>query len=469
MNWRTSGDTTLDAFAALIPSASWIRKNDEITDVYLAASPYSRLVAGMLAAESSYATNFRSVPASMNNPLNLRKRGQSEFQVFTSITECVREWRDRITSTSYAYRNTQSVRELIEIYAPASDGNDVDDYVQTVEAVINRLPRKEQNVAIVFGRVPHPDFQDRPITKPEGVGQNNLGKREVKGVVWHRMLGSLNGTDGYFRNPNVAALTDYGVGVASTDGNTYDGVIYKWNNPLGYQSGWASGQVIAPYGDGLEFVARYGAGGVNRYQASIEISGYYDTALSEKSRQAIAELTAYWADQYKIPWDVFPIAPQDGFSFVRWHQEFTGPAEKQCPGSVVIAETNDLIERTRAIMKLYQEDGTQPEKPKYAPADTPDFLKSDNGLRVESIGSTPVYPINVVFTATKNTKRMQGAEPNKNEVGPPIEKGTRFRATRVFRSRDKVWVLTKNGSRVAAADLTPIITVSVDGYVGIQF
>ena len=107
--------------------------------------------------------------------------------------------------------------------------------------------------------------------------------------------------------------------------------------------------------------------------------------------------------------------------------------------------------------------------PKYAPAQMPEFLINDNGLRVEKIGSTPVYPINVVFTATRDTPRMQGAAPNKLEVGPPIEAGTRFRSTRAFRSRDKVWVLTKNGSRVAATDLKPIITISVDGYVGIQF
>lgn len=35
---------------------------------------------------------------------------------------------------------------------------------------------------LVFGRVNHHAYLDLPITKPEGVGQNNLGKRTVKGV-----------------------------------------------------------------------------------------------------------------------------------------------------------------------------------------------------------------------------------------------------------------------------------------------
>src|SRR5215218_10390782 len=63
-------------------------------------------------------------------------------------------------------------------------------------------PKKEKKpVSITFGQVPHPAYQNRPIWKTEGVGMNNLGKRTVKGVSWHRILGSLWGTDGFFRDP----------------------------------------------------------------------------------------------------------------------------------------------------------------------------------------------------------------------------------------------------------------------------
>src|SRR5690349_21671191 len=182
-------------------------------------------------------------------------------------------------------------------------------------------------MTVTFGNVPHPAYLDRPIQKPDGFGQNNLGKRSVKGVVWHRMIGSLWGTDSYFRLSSTGALTDYGIGVLAQDGADNDGLIIRWNDPLGYQSGWASGPVNQPYGDGLAFINKYaksdpiGVNVVNRDQVSIEISGLtYDVPLSDKSRNAIAALTAYWADQYQIPWDKWPIAPQDGFSFVRWHQ-----------------------------------------------------------------------------------------------------------------------------------------------------
>ena len=219
-------------------------------------------------------------------------------------------------------------------------------------------------MAITFGQVPHPAYLDRPIVKAEGAGQNNLGKRSVKGVVWHRMIGTLWGTDSYFRMANVDALTDYGIGVAAQDGAGNDGVIIRWNDPLGSQSGWASGPVSSPYGDGKAFVDKYGINAVNRDQASIEISGVtYDVPLSDKSRHAIAALTAYWADQYQIPWDEFPIAPQDGFSFVRWHQEFCIGTGKVCPGNVVISETSALIDRTKAILQDYQEGATVPPAP----------------------------------------------------------------------------------------------------------
>jgi hypothetical protein len=228
----------------------------------------------------------------------------------------------------------------------------------TMRRLFPATGESENAVSVTFGRVPHPAFQDRPITKPEGVGQNNLGKRSVKGVVWHRILGSLWGTDTYFRRSDVKALTDYGVGVLATDGTANAGVILRWNNPLGYQSGWASGSYSAfhAYGDGAAFAKKYGINAVNRDQVSIEISGFQTTPLDEASRNAVAALTAYWADQYGIPWNVFPIAPQDGFSFVRWHEEF-GPdlGAKKCPFDVVKRETNDLIERTRAILKRWQE------------------------------------------------------------------------------------------------------------------
>jgi hypothetical protein len=325
-----------------------------------------------------------------------------------------------------------------------------------------------------FGHVPMPTYHSRPIYKPDGAGQNNLGKRSVKGVVWHRILGSLNGTDTYFRRSDVNALTDYGVGVLTTDGKTFDGVIYQWNDPRGYQSGWASGPVSGAYGDGLAFVEKYGVNAVNRDQVSIEISGHQKTPLSEPSRDAIAALTAYYADQYGIPWDVFPIAPQDGFSFVRWHQEFTRGTGKLCPFDVVIAETNDLIERTRAILKKHQTANvTEPVTPDpevYARPITHPWLAPEEAAKGidRMIRKTNVYYFPQVYTAIEETPRYQNAGKDSAFIGPPIEVGTEFRADYCFRSSGISWVLTPYGTRVKASALLPKIQITTRGTISVR-
>lgn len=335
---------------------------------------------------------------------------------------------------------------------------------------------------ITFGLVPHPDFTDHPLTKAEGNGQNNLGQRKVLGVVYHRMIGSLMGTDGYFAMPSTGALTDYGVGVAATDGTANDGRIIRWNNPLGHQSGWASGPVNAPYGDGAAFINKYGdASGigvnvVNRDQASIEISGNYDTALSPKAKASIAALTAYWADQYRIPWDQFPIAPQDGFSFVRWHQEFTIGTGKICPGPVVMDATPELIDLTKAILKEHQvSDGPAPEPtPEYPKPSLPTWLKTDDGKTIERINKTKVLPLQMEYTVMRDTQRRQATGKNTRVIGPDLKAGEVFRAGRVYRSSDEngksiTVVLTPDGTRVKAADLFPKVQVTSSGVVSVRY
>jgi hypothetical protein len=210
---------------------------------------------------------------------------------------------------------------------------------------------------VTFGRVPHPAMTIRDI--PENRAWDDLGPRTIRAVVWHRMLGSLWGTDSYFRGEAVTrALTDYGVGVAAQDGAAHDGEILRWNDPRGRRAPWANGPVSDPYGDGKAFVDRYGVAAVNRDCVSIEISGMQTTPLSEASRDAIASLTAYYADRSRVPWATFPAVPGEDRSFVIWHREFTIGTGKECPFAVVMDETDALIAQTKAILKRYQTDAT---------------------------------------------------------------------------------------------------------------
>jgi hypothetical protein len=336
--------------------------------------------------------------------------------------------------------------------------------------------KEKKTVSLTFGKVPHPAYQDRPIWKAEGVGMNNLGKRTVKGVSWHRILGTLWGTDGFFRDPSVKALTDYGVGVLAQDGADNDGVILRWNDPLGFQSGWASGTWSAQhaYGDGKAFTNKYGINAINRDRASIEISGFQNTALSPKAKQAVAAITAYWADQYGIPWDMFPNSPQDGFSFVVWHEEF-GPdfGQKKCPFDVVKAATPEMIEMTAQIMKQYQTgEYVEPQTPdgtKYAAPITYDWLTAEEAAKGLNrvIGETPVYYLPQVYTAIRSTPRKRQASGDEI-IGPPIEKDDTFKADYVFRYENTTYVLTPYGTRVRAAHLLPKVQISQRGSISIR-
>jgi hypothetical protein len=321
---------------------------------------------------------------------------------------------------------------------------------------------------LTFKKVPHPAYTNRVISDADNSAWNNLGTRSVRAVVWHRMLGSLWGTDGYFRGEGGnRALTDYGVGVEAQDGAGDDGHILKWNEPLGYRAPWANGVVSAPYGDGIAFVNRYGIDAVNRDATAIEISGFQTTPLSEKSRNAIAGLTAYWADQYKVPWDAFPlIAGEGNRSFVVWHQEFTIGTGKLCPFDVVIAETAALIERTRAILKKYQAAETKPapKPPAYAAPDVPDWMAADleAGFPTDHVhNGVQVFAALRQYEAIKATKRRQNASLDADVVGPPLKVRERFTGWYWSKSPDgkRTWVWTPYGTRIDAAALTPRLSL----------
>lgn len=484
MNWRQIGDVSFSVWRDTLAAVN-SPLMDEATTTYAAASGHSRLALAMMAVESRYGTAYRLNTPLNRNVLNLRPRGGSGYQAFASWADGIREWKARLLDPNYAYRDTVTVADLIAIYAPASDNNDPRAYAARVTEMVKTWPglyggtmagtnaTTDKRGTIIFGLVPHPPYHLRPISKPNGFGMDNLGQRTPKGVVWHRMLGGLASTETYFRMPTTDALTDYGIGVGGYDAKALNGVIYRWNDPHGFQSGWASGKVIAPYGDGAAFVRKYGLNAVNRDQVSVEVAGQYDTPLTEEVREAIAAITAYYADQYGIPWDEFPIAAVDGFSFVRWHQEFTGPQEKPCPGSVIIRETPALIERTRAIMRRYQEVGAQPDVPgtdQYARPVTYEWLAPEEAARGldRRINRTNVYYAPQVYTVVNETPRYQGAKVGAKEVGPPIEPGVRFRADYVMRSNDVSWVITPAGTRVLARDLLPKIQITKSGTVSVR-
>ena len=320
----------------------------------------------------------------------------------------------------------------------------------------------------VFGRVPPPYWLDRPIQKAEGAGQNNLGKRETWALVLHRMIGTLWGTDGYFRQPAVRALTDYGVGVLHQDGEENDGLIIKWNDPEGYQSGWASGPVSNPYGDAAEFVRKYGVDAVNRYCTSIEISGrYYTTPFSAAAKLSVARLAAYHADRANIPWDAFPLNPKTGLSFILHHQGFTIGTGKVCSGDVVMEATAEIIDMAREIMRMAQVGDIAPTPTTYRkPTTYPWMFPGDPGFGQDHfVGKTEFLYLPVDVTCHTTTQRYATTGPDATLAGPDLEAGVQFHSDWCMRSYNVAYRLTRNGVRIRSAALWPRDNISTTGTV----
>lgn len=301
-------------------------------------------------------------------------------------------------------------------------------------------------MALVFGNVPHPAFEDRLVTKSGGLadsGWSALGKRQPKGVVLHRMVGSLNGTDTYFRLQGTAALTDYGVGVQARDGFDRAGKIYRWCDPRGERSPWANGKISSPYGDGQRFLNQYGAMLVNRDLVSVEISGDYDTALDDKARDAIAGLLAYWGDQYCIPADDFPWIESEGRNFTIFHQEFTIGTGKICPGPVVMGEINQLVERAQRVMRKYQ----TPEAPVQEFA-KPGVIPALDG-RDARINGAYFWACQRVVTAKEGSRFYQYADDTSGETRAPARADEQFTVQWAVKStKGEWWWVTTRGSRI---------------------
>lgn len=205
--------------------------------------------------------------------------------------------------------------------------------------------------AITFGRVPKPaNYEERIIAPGVNTAWDNLGPRIPRGLVLHRMLGTLAGTDSYFRGAaKGSACTDFGIG---------QGKVYRWTKPGANVAPWASGPANGIDGDGTAFWNEYksdpiGVSIFNRDCLSIEIEGLtYDDPVPPQDYARLVELVAWQADAWlNIPWNQWPIN-NDGVHCLLAHAEITD--DKICPGPVVYGLVSKLIEDVGVRLRSYQ-------------------------------------------------------------------------------------------------------------------
>jgi hypothetical protein len=325
-------------------------------------------------------------------------------------------------------------------------------------------------MAITFGKVPMFGHTDRYIAnKREGFGWDNLGVRRPKFITLHRMVGSLQGTDGWFRRPNVSSITDYGVGIRAVDGDRA-GHIYRWNDPTGYRSGWSSGPVSKPFGDGALIVQKYGINAVNRDGISLEISGTNEP-IDEFSWGEIVHFCAWWIDWMKIPYTSLPKNPHTGINVLIWHREFTFGTGKRCPFPWMVDNSDRLYTDVAAFLKPYQEGTatgpTPTPQPKPEPVPVPQYAQpvpvpklaelgaqdQDTAKALVIDGATHFHFVSDKVRAIRNTPRYQRASTSSAKVGPDIKAGEAFEVLWLFTQADGVpWYLTPWNSRVLVAD-----------------
>jgi hypothetical protein len=180
---------------------------------------------------------------------------------------------------------------------------------------------------------------------------------------WHTMVGTLWGTDAYFRFPTTLAATDYGIG-GIRDG-AYDGRIFRWinYNDRPYTSGWASGWSSQPDFDdqGKDFFNRYGPSGVNPQGRSIEFSGLVADVVTAKQ----------WASGIHLTAAIHHHEIKQGYEEFAWNMQHWEVAEKSCPFPRIINYTTEYQKAIVAVMEHFE-----------TGRDMPDFA-TIAGLRVE--------------------------------------------------------------------------------------
>ena len=334
---------------------------------------------GIFQEESHFATDPNTVTVQFNtrspgntrtSRLGLGETIDTQFGNFVRYSSWKDGWHDmafRLVDPTFVYvqEGRRTIRQIIERFAPPTDfANPTERYIARVvefmnaHATMSEVPlvdntEENQAMSLTFGKVPHPPHTRDIITKQEGLGMNDLGPRSNFGVVYHRTEGrSIRGTGEFFKDPSTMALTQYGVGAPPPCEAGEDGDIFMWSDPVGNVAPFASGPANGLEGDGLAFHAKFGPNAINRDLIAIEISGLMNDPISDTTMNAVAAISAFWADQAGIPHHTYPLNPKTGVVYTYWHSEF---AMKDCPGPVVKAATSEIIERTKAIMRAHQE------------------------------------------------------------------------------------------------------------------
>jgi hypothetical protein len=178
----------------------------------------------------------------------------------------------------------------------------------------------------------YPGAEWKPLANPQPPGLGGDGKPRV--LIFHTMVGNLEGTDSYFRHGNGEGYsgTESHFGIGGPHDGPLDGAVWQWTSLLSQADAQYSGNV---YGTSVETAD----GGDPR------------NPWSPAQLAAMIRLGVWWCRTFGRPAVLVPTADAFGIGyhsqFYTWNQ-----SGHICPGDVRIRQlTRDVIPGIAGVLK----------------------------------------------------------------------------------------------------------------------
>jgi N-acetylmuramoyl-L-alanine amidase CwlA len=434
-SWRDIGPVPFDVWNATILDADGPGQLAARSS-WDAAGEHSALALAMLKAESSYGTDFNANTRENLNPLNLRPPSGDGYMAYQSYPAAIRAWRERLTSIAYKngiYERTETLDELIHVYAPGSDNNDEAAYVATIERLFDHwgIAPKGEPMAIVAKECP----VEIAVLTGDAPNRPALPMPSPSWVTVHEVGNTSPGADedmhrDFVHNGGGAAQVSFHFVVGPTKAIQ---LIYLNENA------WHAS-------DGFN-----GTG--NRDSIAIETIqiGDFDTTLSHLS-WLIAELFRN-PKRFAFRTDVAVIddlPSDDARNRIKQHNHWA-PDKKNCPQ--FIRERGLWLPLLNAVdAELHGSDA-----PGYATPEPVPWKKGDTGMT--KLGDAGVYLVTAQVKAIRDTQPRKYASGKAERTGPEIKVGKSVVVTASLTvpngKRKEHWYTREDGSRLSAAAFTP--------------
>lgn len=315
-------DITLETFTRVLEAASSpaLVEGKQCYDAVVKLGVSPAFCLAIFAQESAFGTVGLAVPnknagntrSSMTGMGIMVTTTKGVFIRYPNWMESFRDmsWRLVKPDHVYAQEGRKTIEQIITRWAPASDGNNTQAYINNVVKWMNQWIGSSTEVKPVA------------VTKPDIVWQGSpnfwVGRHSetVVAIVDHIMQGTMESSDGWFKNTNSQVSAHFGV--------AKDGRIWQWVSLS--DAAWANGIPESP-DMSIPWLAEAVNNGwnPNNRTVSIEHEGNTGEAMPEAQYQATLALHRWLMSQ-------FPAITADR-QHVIGHYQIMRYQRANCPGT----------------------------------------------------------------------------------------------------------------------------------------